>query len=51
MPILQSPRYSEILEKRSNMGEQMELNTDFVKNILKNIHEESVQQQMIIMNK
>ena len=38
MPILQSPRYSEILEKRSNMGEQMELNTDFVKNILKNIH-------------
>ena len=33
------------------MGEQMELNTDFVKNILKNIHEESVQQQMIIMNK
>ena len=51
MPILQSPRYSEILEKHSNMGEQMELNTDFVKNILKNIHEESVQQQMIIMNK
>jgi len=50
MPILQSPRYSEILEKRSNMGEQMELNTEFVKNILKNIHEESVHQQMIIMN-
>ena len=35
MPILQSPRYSEILEKRSNMGEQMELNTDFVKEMLK----------------
>jgi len=32
------------------MGEQMELNTEFVKNILKNIHEESVHQQMIIMN-
>lgn len=50
MPILQSPRYSEILEKRSSMGEQMELNGDFVKEILKEIHEESVRQQMIIMN-
>lgn len=50
MPILQSPRYTEILEKRSNMGEAMELNTDFIKEILKEIHEESVRQQMIIMN-
>ena len=50
MPILQAPRYSEILEKRSNMGEQMDLNTEFVKEILKEIHEESVRQQMIIMN-
>ena len=37
MPILQSPRYSEILEKRSNMGEQMDLSTEFVKEILKEI--------------
>lgn len=51
MPVLQSPRYSEILEKRSDMGETMELNTDFVKEILKEIHEESVRQQMLIMNK
>jgi len=49
MPVLQSPRYSEILEKRSIMGEAMELNTDFVREILKEIHEESVRQQMIIM--
>ena len=42
--------YSEILEKRSNMGEQMDLSTDFVKEIFKEIHEESVRQQMIIMN-
>lgn len=49
MPVLQSPRYSEILEKRSRMGETMELNPDFIKNILKEIHEESVRQQMIIM--
>ena len=50
MPILQSPRYSEILEKRSDMGKQMDLNPDFIKDILKEIHEESVRQQMVIMN-
>ncbi len=50
MPILQSPRYSEILENRSNMGAQMDLSTDFVKEMLKEIHEESVRQQMIIMS-
>ena len=32
------------------MGKTMELNVDFVKEILKEIHEESVRQQMIIMN-
>lgn len=51
MPILQSPRYSEILEKRASMGGSMELSADFVKEIMKEIHEESVRQQMIIMNK
>lgn len=50
MPILQAPRYSEILEKRSDMGEAMELSPDFIREILKEIHEESVRQQMIIMN-
>ena len=50
MPILQSPRYSEILEKRSDMGKQMDLNPEFIKEMLKEIHEESVRQQMIIMN-
>lgn len=50
MPILQSPRYSEILEKRGRMGKSMDLNVEFVKTILQEIHEESVRQQMIIMN-
>ena len=50
MPILQSPRYSEILENRSDMGKQMDLNPDFIREMLKEIHEESVRQQMIIMN-
>ena len=50
MPILQSPRYSEILEKRSDMGLVMGLSTEFGKEILKEIHEESIRQQMIVMN-
>ncbi|MDH6303878.1 chorismate mutase [Parabacteroides sp. PF5-5] len=51
MPILQSPRYNEILVNRSHLGESLDLSSDFVKEILKEIHEESVRQQMIIMSK
>ncbi|MDR2776119.1 MAG: bifunctional 3-deoxy-7-phosphoheptulonate synthase/chorismate mutase type II [Tannerella sp.] len=51
MPVLQTPRYGEILENRTRMGASMELNVDFVKKILTEIHEESVRQQVIIMNK
>ncbi|MDR1723643.1 MAG: bifunctional 3-deoxy-7-phosphoheptulonate synthase/chorismate mutase type II [Tannerella sp.] len=50
MPILQTPRYGEILENRSKIGMTMDLNPDFVKTILTAIHEESVRQQMVIMN-
>ena len=50
MPILQTPRYGEILENRTKMGAAMDLNPDFVKKILTEIHEESVRQQMVIMN-
>ncbi|MDR2916101.1 MAG: bifunctional 3-deoxy-7-phosphoheptulonate synthase/chorismate mutase type II [Tannerella sp.] len=50
MPILQTPRYGEILENRTKMGSSMDLNPDFVKKILSEIHEESVRQQMVIMN-
>ena len=50
MPILKSPRYREILDNRSDMGKQMDLNPDFIREMLKEIHEESVRQQMIIMN-
>jgi chorismate mutase len=45
MPVLQSPRYNEILENRTNMGESLDLSVEFVREILKEIHEESVRQQ------
>ena len=50
MPILQTPRYGEILENRSRMGLTMDLNPDFVKKMLSEIHEESVRQQMLVIN-
>jgi chorismate mutase len=51
MPVLQTPRYGEILENRAKTGASMDLSTDFVKKMLSEIHEESVRQQMIIMNR
>jgi chorismate mutase len=51
MPILQTPRYGEILDNRASRGTSLDLNPDFVRRILSEIHEESVRQQMIIMHK
>ena len=50
MPVLQTPRYGEILENRSSIGLTMDLNPDFIKKILREIHEESVRQQMTVIN-
>ena len=46
MPVLQSARYSEILEKRARMGEEIGLEREFVLEIMKSIHEESVKIQL-----
>ncbi|MDR2146734.1 MAG: bifunctional 3-deoxy-7-phosphoheptulonate synthase/chorismate mutase type II [Tannerella sp.] len=51
MPILQTVRFDEILDKRSKAGIAMDLNPEFVKKILSAIHEESVRLQMIEYNK
>ncbi|MDR1958528.1 MAG: bifunctional 3-deoxy-7-phosphoheptulonate synthase/chorismate mutase type II [Planctomycetaceae bacterium] len=51
MPVLQSTRYSELMDQRSQLGTSMELDPEFVKEILKEIHEESVRQQILIMSK
>ena len=50
MPILQTPRYGEILENRPKMGLSMNLHPDFVQKIFSAIHEESVRQQMVVIN-
>ena len=50
MAVLQLIRYNEILDKRSSQGEMCGLSPSFVKKIFENIHEESVRQQIDIMN-
>ncbi|MDR3181578.1 MAG: bifunctional 3-deoxy-7-phosphoheptulonate synthase/chorismate mutase type II [Planctomycetaceae bacterium] len=46
MPVLQSSRYSEIIERRAALGKSMNLDGDFVRSILEEIHEESIRVQM-----
>ena len=48
MPVLQTGRYNEILEKRAQMGEALNLDRDFVNAIMKSIHEESVRIQLAL---
>ena len=49
--VLQRGRYNEILEKRGAQGEQCGMDGEFMKRIFEAIHEESVRQQMEIINK
>jgi chorismate mutase len=50
MPVLQTGRYDEILEKRISNAEQMGMSAHFMKTVLEAIHEESIRQQIEILN-
>jgi len=50
MQILQTKRYSEILEDRIEQAIKFGIDGDCMKKILETIHEESVRQQMTVMN-
>lgn len=51
MTVLQTTRYNEILDKRGAQGALCGMGTKFVKEIFESVHEESVRQQMEIINK
>lgn len=51
MTIVQTSRYSEILDKRGAQGALMGIEADCIKNIFQHIHEESVRQQVEVLNK
>lgn len=51
MTILQTGRYNEILEKRGSQGALCGMDSEFIKKVFEAIHEESVRQQMEIINR
>lgn len=51
MTVVQTSRYTEILDKRGAQGVLMGMSPEFVKEVFEAIHEESVRQQMDVMNK
>ena len=51
MTVLQPTRYNEILDKRGAQGSLCGMDSDFIKHIFESVHEESVRQQMEIINK
>ncbi len=51
MTVVQTTRYSEILDKRGAQGALCGMNPEFVKTVYEAIHSESVRQQVEIINK
>lgn len=50
MTVLQTARYNEILDKRGAQGALCGMDAEFVQNVFEQVHEESVRQQMEIIN-
>jgi chorismate mutase len=51
MPVFQAQRYDEILNKRMAQASELQMSPSFIKSVLQAIHEESVRQQVEIINK
>ena len=51
MTVLQTGRYNEILDKRGAQGALCGMDAEFIKHVFEAIHEESVRQQLEIINK
>lgn len=51
MTVLQATRYNEILSKRGVQGSLCGMGPEFVAKVFESIHEESVRQQIEIINK
>lgn len=50
MPVLQAGRYDDIMQSRVKLAEEMGMSGDFMRKVLSAIHEESVRQQIVILN-
>ena len=50
MQVVQIGRYDDIMKSRIKLAEEMGMSTDFMKTVLQAIHEESVKQQVEVIN-
>ncbi|MBQ9073060.1 MAG: bifunctional 3-deoxy-7-phosphoheptulonate synthase/chorismate mutase type II [Muribaculaceae bacterium] len=50
MPVLQAGRYDDIMQSRVKLAQDMGMSGDFMKTVLSAIHEESVRQQIEVLN-
>lgn len=50
MPVVQATRYNDVISTRVNAGKEMQMDPEFLKTILLAIHDESVRQQIEIIN-
>ena len=51
MQVVQTKRYGDVLAERIQQAEEMGINRQFIRNVMEAIHEESVRQQIEIINK
>ena len=51
MTVLQTSRYNEILDKRGAQGALCGMSAEFIRSVFEEVHEESVRQQMEIINR
>ena len=51
MPVLQMTRHDEIMKSRCNAAKEMDMDPEFMKTVLQAIHEESVRQQIEVLNR
>lgn len=50
MPVIQQNRYNDLMERLVKNGEELGMSEDFIRTVLAAIHEESVRQQIDIVN-
>lgn len=50
MPVIQAGRYNDLMERRVKSAQELGMSADFMRSVLAAIHEESVRQQIEIVN-
>lgn len=51
MSVVQAGRYNDLMQRRVEIGESLDMSAEFIRNVLAAIHEESVRQQLEIVTR